>query len=660
MLLKVYHNNLNTLSVGICDTNLDHLCEIYRAIMRKHKHSHGRKSMVNRMKDLNSIAERYSIYQPIKPISFCKSDKNGVPLEIKDFKPYLRNSNPNVVKMVLSIFRTVEILRLPPHHDIETIERLPQYDDKIVSDIISYIPKFVKELNLSLNYKDMYYHYTVKNGPNGPALDTSDTDLSAIRLDLELYSAIKTVSSELNDTRFPKDEYKPNKIIGIHSKLSQFSEKAGKTRTIAVVDYYSQRALKPLHDALMHMLKQLPSDGTHSHNNVGNYVKEATSKKLDIVTSDMTAFTDLFPAIIQQHLLMELMKKQPNLAKAWWTLLSKRTFKLAWEDRNICYGTGQPMGAYASWPLCTLAHHLIMRYSAYKTAQKAISKQYRIIGDDNANTNKVVASFYKETLSQLGCELNPYKGTSSIAGAKNSGAEVAKRLYLNGIDLSPLTPGIVKSLFNPIMLNSTIKDLDLSFNKTKALPTVLVNSIMSSSNERDRENILIYVTNPYDGVIKPGNPGYDNLNHPWSDYLSDREQLYDTIFSVRHNNLMERIQIIGSDPKGLEGLWVRLAAEPQSTPDDLRDINEMNTAPQYACIECAKHLRQQYYNALSEVMLQANNYDPESIDGDEIKLIEVEYLPDPTNPFMDRKDFRKIQTSSLIMSCFHELKADIK
>jgi hypothetical protein len=232
------------------------------------------------------------------------------------------------------------------------------------------------------------------------------------------------------------------KIPGIHSKLTQFSEKAGKTRTIAVIDYYSQRALYPLHKALMALLRKLPSDGTFSHRNVGNYAKEATKNKTFIATSDMTAFTDLFPAIIQQKLLLALEPDQ-DLANAYWTLLSKRQFTVAWSGEHVNYGTGQPMGAYASWPLCTLAHHLIMHYSASQHSIKNVNKYYRILGDDNERTHEGLSVTYEDTLHNLGCELNSSKGTLSREGVKYSSAEVAKRLYLNGVDISPLTPGLL-------------------------------------------------------------------------------------------------------------------------------------------------------------------------------------------------------------------------
>jgi hypothetical protein len=157
------------------------------------------------MKDLNAIAERYAMYQKIEPIKFYKSDVDGFPNELRLFKPYLRNENPNVVKVALSIFRTCELFRLPPNHDISTVVRQPKYDSKVVEDIILYIPKFIRKLS-KLQYKSLVYHFTVKNGPNGPALATSDRDLHAVRQDIDIYSAIRTVSAKLGDNELPDDE----------------------------------------------------------------------------------------------------------------------------------------------------------------------------------------------------------------------------------------------------------------------------------------------------------------------------------------------------------------------------------------------------------------------------------------------------------------------
>jgi len=47
-----------------------------------------------------------------------------------------------------------------------------------------------------------------------------------------------------------------------HSKLHFLQDKAGKTRNVAIGDYWSQMALLPLHDSLMKMLKSIKSDCT--------------------------------------------------------------------------------------------------------------------------------------------------------------------------------------------------------------------------------------------------------------------------------------------------------------------------------------------------------------------------------------------------------------
>jgi hypothetical protein len=375
------------------------------------------------MKDILSMMERYSIHQPIKPLEFVKSDKDGFPQAFRDFRPYLRSERMHVRIMVLSIFRSVELFRLAPSHDISTVITPPIRDEKLLEDILNFIPGWVKSLNKTLSFPDMKYHFTVKKGPNGPALATSDSDLTAIFNDTSLLEAIQVVSVKLND-EFPFDEefHRSENDKAIHSKLTQFPEKSGKTRTIAVVDYYSQRALKPLHSALMSLLKTLETDGTMSHMNVGNYVKDCTNVLTFIQTFDLTAFTDRFPREIQERLLHELCLDK-ELASAYWTILANRTFTVQWSGEKVTYAAGQPMGAYASWPLCALAHHAVVEYCRAK-------RKYRLIGDDVAIADKRSAVLYEDVIQRLGVEVNPYKGTKSEQDCQYSGAEIAKDFTL--------------------------------------------------------------------------------------------------------------------------------------------------------------------------------------------------------------------------------------
>jgi hypothetical protein len=56
-------------------------------------------------------------------------------------------------------------------------------------------------------------------------------------------------------------DYDGNKVP-LASRLAHICEGGGKTRTIAIGDYFSQLTLKPIHDQLMEILRSLETDGT--------------------------------------------------------------------------------------------------------------------------------------------------------------------------------------------------------------------------------------------------------------------------------------------------------------------------------------------------------------------------------------------------------------
>lgn len=73
-------------------------------------------------------------------------------------------------------------------------------------------------------------------GPNGPATATCLQDLTAISRDKELWTAVKGLLKEFKgpdpDNHRPEGDTK-----SIHSKLVALSDKAGKTRVIAIGDW---------------------------------------------------------------------------------------------------------------------------------------------------------------------------------------------------------------------------------------------------------------------------------------------------------------------------------------------------------------------------------------------------------------------------------------
>jgi len=152
-------------------------------------------------------------------------------------------------------------------------------------------------------------------------------------------------------------DHKLNRTEGRNSlrRLSVVKDVDGKSRVIAMGDYWSQTVLKPLHDTIMASLRGIKSDVTY-----GQSIAPFGSCSEDYHSFDLTSATDRIPVEIYQILLMALWDR--DYAKAWKDIMVNIPFN--WKDSSVKYATGQPMGMYSSWALMALGHHLIVRYSA--------------------------------------------------------------------------------------------------------------------------------------------------------------------------------------------------------------------------------------------------------------------------------------------------------
>lgn len=62
------------------------------------------------------------------------------------------------------------------------------------------------------------------------------------------------------------------------------------------------------------------------------------------------------------------------------------------------------MGAYSSWTMFALSHHIIIRYSAYLNWYNELS-DYAILGDDVVIADSIVPSTYQEINEDLGVKV---------------------------------------------------------------------------------------------------------------------------------------------------------------------------------------------------------------------------------------------------------------
>jgi hypothetical protein len=69
------------------------------------------------------------------------------------------------------------------------------------------------------------------------------------------------------------------------------------------------------------------------------------------------------------------------------------------------------MGAYSSFAMLALTHHVIVAIAARRSGYSSLNKVlYAILGDDGFIANDKVATHYKEIFKYLGMEINPIKG----------------------------------------------------------------------------------------------------------------------------------------------------------------------------------------------------------------------------------------------------------
>jgi len=91
-------------------------------------------------------------------------------------------------------------------------------------------------------------------------------------------------------------------------RLSLKQEPAGKIRIFAITDVITQSAMKPLHDAIFSILKDIPMDGTFNQSRplerLISLYKEGEIK--GFYSYDLSAATDRLPALLQKDILSSI------------------------------------------------------------------------------------------------------------------------------------------------------------------------------------------------------------------------------------------------------------------------------------------------------------------------------------------------------------------
>lgn len=108
---------------------------------------------------------------------------------------------------------------------------------------------------------------------------------------------------------------------------------------------------------------------------------------------------------------------------------------------NIEFKVGQPLGAYSSWPVFSLTHHLIVQLAAYRAGYKRWFTNYAVLGDDVLIGHHLVQDHYQKIMHSIGVPFSEGKGWESNTGSYG----FAQRFIREGADLSPISFAFVHS-----------------------------------------------------------------------------------------------------------------------------------------------------------------------------------------------------------------------
>nr|QIR30233.1 RNA-dependent RNA polymerase [Plasmopara viticola lesion associated mitovirus 10] len=185
-------------------------------------------------------------------------------------------------------------------------------------------------------------------------------------------------------------------------KLSIVKDPELKMRVIAMVDYYSQWLLKPIHLDILNKLRNFKCDRTFTQDPFHNWGKTMGNNFWSL---DLSAATDRFPISLQEKLMGHIY--DPQLASAWRKILVERDYMTP-EGNQLRYAVGQPMGAYSSWAVFTISHHLVVQWCSYLCKQDDFDK-YILLGDDIVINNDKVANKYITIMTRLGVDISVAK-----------------------------------------------------------------------------------------------------------------------------------------------------------------------------------------------------------------------------------------------------------
>lgn len=431
----------------------DFLPEDFRFFLEKGEriyHKRGKRGFIQHCKQC-----RVFLLSTLSDGSYLSSPGGNLRRRLKPFfggalvRKLLLNRTPDNIRVLLTAASMSKALKLPPEPDFGPVVNPPSVDPKS-RRYAGLVKRFWRELgfprrpgwaDLQVHWSE--YHFTTKSGPNGHALMGCLSDLSS--LPDGIIESVKAIGGVKLSQGI--DLLRP--LLGLFTEMGLAVEKPrwprrlvgirdmeGKTRVVAIFDYWSQTALHPVHSFLFRVLRRIPQDCTFDQGKLQERVEGWDDPTFYSV--DLTAATDRFPISVIAEVLLGAFS--PGWVSHWKNLMVGLPFDAPQKggtDR-VSYSVGNPMGAYSSWSSFALAHHFVVFVSCKRAGVPWSKSRYCLLGDDIVIGDPRIGEFYLEEVRSLGLEVSLAKTHVS-----KEMFEFAKRISFRGREVTPFNPSAI-------------------------------------------------------------------------------------------------------------------------------------------------------------------------------------------------------------------------
>lgn len=335
-----------------------------------------------------------------------------------------------------------------------------------------------------------------------PVMDLGER-IASITPGVSTSEMVKSVVREFNEPLNPKlDPRKSSNHVG---RVVFLAEKSAKIRVIAQGDYITQSVLKPIHDSLAGILRQIPGDWTFDQEGGKEWVRKKTTTAKWSASYDLSNATDRLPLDLQAKIISTVLPGE--LGDIWSRVIGERRFTYTLPSGKmgyVKYAVGQPMGFYSSFVSFALLHHCVVN-TAFELAHGRPGKNfYAIIGDDMVIFDQAAGTIYLDIIRSIGGVINLKKSRLSTS-KDNIIAEFAKAYFRNGVDLTPFS---LRAISNGIDNWANVPKLvnDLRRKLGRVIPAKTLKKLIQKywPNEANSLLQLLEVPELLGGFGKPG------------------------------------------------------------------------------------------------------------------------------------------------------------